>query len=194
VLNQESYMNAIVRLKSELSEFKAGNKTYDDIVPCKQHVFIRYQPVFSYESIPKLSKEDFISFLSFKNNCHWTGLERKGRNAANDLELLHDALRILLNEDMPIQERLPQSTGMITGMGKAIATSILLVAYPQKYGVWNGTSEAALKKLFIFPSERLSEGFRYKVINDTLQQLSADLATDLWTLDALWWHLLKGKD
>jgi len=186
-------MNAVAQLKSELLEFKAGNKIYDDIVPWKQHVYIKYQPIFSYDCIPKLSKEDFISFLSFQNNFHWTGLERKGRNAANDLDSLRDALRILLNEKMPIQERLPQSTGMVTGMGKAIATSILLVAYPQKYGVWNGTSEAALKKLFIFPSMRLGGGFRYKAINDLLLQLSSDLVIDLWTLDALWWQLLKGK-
>ncbi|RME94858.1 MAG: hypothetical protein D6773_19070, partial [Alphaproteobacteria bacterium] len=31
--------------------------------------------------------------------------------------------------------------------GKNIATAVLLVRYPDRYGVWNNTSEAALKKL-----------------------------------------------
>ena len=76
-------------------------------------------------------------------------------------------------------------------MGKAIATSILLIAYPEKYGVWNGTSEKALRMLQIFPSDRLSNGLKYKAINDVLRRLSTDLEIDMWTIDALWWHFLK---
>ena len=190
MINQTDYLNAVSRLKSEFYEFKDG-KIYNEIVPEQQLVLLKYQPIFSQNGITKLTKEDYLSFLSFKNNCHWTGLERKGRNATHDMESLRDALTILLNDSISISERLPRATAIVTGMGKAIATSILLVAYPQKYGVWNGTSEKALKILQIFPSERLSDGLKYKATNDVFQRLSSDLEIDLWTLDALWWHFLK---
>jgi hypothetical protein len=191
VLTKNNYSNAVTNIKSQLIEFKPGDKIFDVIVPKRNLVFTKYRPAFDAKNISKLSREDFISFLSFKNNCHWTGLERKGRNAATDIEILRSALSILLNENIPIQERIPQATGMVMGMGKAIATSILLVAHPSKYGVWNGTSELALKKLSIFPTERLGIGEKYRVINDTLNRLSTDLAIDLWTLDALWWRYIK---
>ncbi len=128
MLNRADYLNAVSHLKNTLSKFKPGDKIYDQIVPEQRLVLTKYQPVFCSNNISALSQEDYISFLSFKNNCHWTGLERKGRNAAREIEVLRNALSILLNENIPIQERIEKSTKMVMGMGKAIATSILLVA------------------------------------------------------------------
>lgn len=82
---------------------------------------------------------------------------------------------------------------MVTGFGKAIATGILTVVYPQEYGVWNNTSEAALRQVKLWPDWARGEGVggRYERINDLLLRLSSDLGIDLWTLDALWWFLLE---
>ena len=40
----------------------------------------------------------------------------------------------------PIAERLDEVAEAVHGMGKAIITVILTVAYPDRYGVWNPTS------------------------------------------------------
>lgn len=80
-------------------------------------------------------------------------------------------------------------------MGKGIITAILLVAYPKKFGVWNGLSEHALKSLGLFPafprSFGPSLGKRYVAINEVLQKLAKDLDVSLWTLDTIWWYMAK---
>jgi hypothetical protein len=55
--------------------------------------------------------------------------------------------------------------------------------------VWNRTSEDALKELKIWPnfSRGMSEGERYKEVNELLCALAKELKSDLWTLDALLW-------
>jgi hypothetical protein len=87
----------------------------------------------------------------------------------------------------------------IPGMGKALVTAILLVAFPDKYGVWNGTSEAALMALKVWPdfARGLSFGQKYEVVNRALLGLSKELNVDLWTLDALHWRAVpevRGTD
>jgi hypothetical protein len=192
-MSEEKYTKAVSDLRSVIVRFKPGNQTYDDIVGTREDVFARYRPIFSPDHISNLSKEEFTSFLYSENNHHWSGLYRHGLGAANDMNTLRQALAALLDENRPIQERFPQALNMVTGFGKAIATGILTVAYPDKYGVWNNTSEAALRQAGLWPSFERGEdiGRRYEKINDLLVRLSSDLEIDLWTLDALWWSLLE---
>lgn len=180
-------------LRTVLARFKPGQKAYDEIVATREQVFARYRPIFSPEHIPSLTKDEFTSFLYFENNRHWSGLYRTGLGAAVDLNKLRAALAVLLDENRPIRERFPDALGMVTGFGKGIATGILTVAYPEKYGVWNNTSEAALRQVGLWPSFGWGEGVggRYDKINALLLRLSLDLGIDLWTLDALWWFLLE---
>jgi len=75
----------------------------------------------------------------------------------------------------------------------------LLVVYPDKYGVWNNTSEMGLKAVDLWPRfERgATTGQRYVEVNQVLRGLGMALGIDLWTLDALWWAMLdlqKAKD
>jgi hypothetical protein len=109
------------------------------------------------------------------------------------MNTLRQALALLLDENSPLQERFPKTLDRVTGLGKGIATAILTVAYPDKYGVWNNTSEAALRQLGLWPDfERGADiGKRYAKINDLLARLAADLEMDFWTLDAFWWSLLE---
>lgn len=51
-----------------------------------------------------------------------------------------------------------------------------------------------LRDLSIFPSDRQSTGSKYFALNATLKRLSADLGTDLWTLDALWWRFVRKNE
>jgi len=102
------------------------------------------------------------------------------------------ALGVLLDEGRPIRERFPEALGMVLGFGKGIATGILTVAYPEQFGVWNNTSEAALRQVGLWPNLLKGEGIggRYEKINNLLHHLSSDLGIDFWTLDALWWFVL----
>jgi len=190
---EAKYSKAVSELRGVFARFKPGQKTYDEIVGTRDQVFARYRPIFLPEHVPSLTKEEFTSFLYLENNRHWSGLYRQGLGAAGDMNRLRQALAVLLDESRSIRERFPEALGMVTGFGKAIGTGILTVAYPDKYGVWNNTSEAALRQVGVWPNLERGEGVggRYEKINSLLVLLSSDLGIDLWTLDALWWFLLE---
>jgi hypothetical protein len=193
VAGEAKYSKVPGDLRGALVRFKPGQKTYDEIVATREQVFAKYRPIFSPEHVPSLTKDEFTSFLYFENNCHWSGLYRQGLGAAGDMGRLRGSLAILLDENRPIHERFPEALGMVSGFGKAIATGILTVAYPEKYGVWNNTSEAGLRQVGLWPNFERGEGVggRYEKINSLLVRLSSDLGIGLWTLDALWWFLLE---
>jgi hypothetical protein len=78
----------------------------------------------------------------------------------------------------------------VSRLGKAILTPILLIAHPDKYSVWNGVSEGAMRKLGVWleHDDGLSVGERYRQMNAINLEISSQLDVDLWTLDALWWR------
>jgi hypothetical protein len=152
--------------------------------------------VFSLANIEQLTADTYRSFLLFRNNQHWTGLHRIGGKAAEDMSRLRQAFSILLDESIPIADRLnrlrPKNTPpLVPYLGKAIITAILQIAYPEKYGVWNATSESALKDLGIWPEfdRGLPLGDQYLLVNKLLVRLNEAVGVDLWTLDALFWGL-----
>ena len=135
--------------------------------------------------------EQFKSFLLFENNRHWYGLHRQGGRICSNMSQLRSALALLLDEQKSITTRWDSVTGMVLGMDRAVMSAILMVAHPDRYGVWNNTSEGALKTLRLWPdfSYGTSFGQKYATVNSLLIQLAADLQIDLWTLDALFWRL-----
>lgn len=157
------------------------------IVAKRDEVLDRFGPVF--RDPQSLTKQDYLDFLSFKHNNHWTGLERLGRRATDDMESLREAITVLVDETKPIADRFVSALSMVSGAGPATLTPILLLAYPDRYGVWNGTSEPEMRERGVWPAfpHGTSEGERYEIINSVLLQLAKDLKVDLWTLDALWW-------
>lgn len=190
------YETALGALRGALAGFKPGDRLYDELVSPREEVLARFQPVFSPDHIPSLTRDEFVPFLYFDNNRHWTGLHRQGLRATQDMDALRRCLSLLLDESIPIEERLPQALEMVPGVGKALATAILTVAYPEKYGVWNNTSEAGLRRFELWPRFERGEGIgsRYEKINRLLLQLSADLGLDLWALDSAWWYLAESED
>ncbi len=165
------------------------------IVEAKEEVIGRFQPVFSDEHLPELTAEQFKSFLRYENNKHWTGIARYGGRLTEDMEALRSALRILFDESRPLRERLrelrPSSgTPLVIGLGSATLTPLLLIRFPDRYGVLNNVAETALKTLGLWPNVSSSANFAdcYTSVNDRLLQLADDLDIDLWTLDSLWWR------
>ena len=171
-------------LRAARARVREGTEAHDFIAPARDEVLARYGTIFSPSHVEAITEEEFQSFLQFKNNKHWTGLYRSQAKICADMDVLREGLRILLDEDLPIAHRYTRAVQMISGMGRGIATAILTVAYPGRYGVWNNTSEEGMRAVGAWPDfERgLSIGERYERINMILNELAADLEVDLWTL------------
>jgi len=180
----------IGKLREAVANFK-DSTIYRESVEPREAVLARFQPVFAPDHVPDISENEFRSFLLLENNHHWSGLHRQGPRMCADMERLRHALEILVDENIPVDERLDRAIEMVSGMGKNIASAILLVTQPDRYGVWNNRSEANMKRIGIWPTFDRNESFgsRYVKVNNILLQLKDSLQLDLWTLDALWWYL-----
>lgn len=190
-MKSKNYGLAITKFLNLLSnpEMKQGMR---NVIESREVVLARYQPVFRFENISSLNEDDFRSFLYFENNRHWSGLYRKGLAICDDMDLLRESLIILVDPKLPLSERYNEAVSKIKGLGKALATAILLVSSPEKYGVWNNTSEKALRYLNLWQEfvHGKTHGQQYEQVNQLLLQLARDLQVDLWTLDALMWGIL----
>lgn len=188
-------VSAITKLRGVLAAANK-NKQVKAVIDAKDVVLAQYQPVFALDHIPALTEDEFRGFLLFKNNRHWTGLARKGISLCADMRLLRQGLSILLDESQTIKQRLDKlipkgKPPFMDKLGRALLTAILHVAHPDKYGVYNGTSEAGMKLVGVLPTFERGSAFsdRYVKINGRLLDLAAGLEIDLWTLDALWWGI-----
>jgi hypothetical protein len=166
-----------------------------EMIDARDQVLSRYSPSFQPGAIADLEEEVLRSFLYFENNCHWTGLNRQVNRICADMPRTRLALADLVDEQQAIETRMAKSLEIV-GMGKAIITAILHVAYPNKYGVWNTTSDVALVELGLMPElgRGASFGERYAAINGVLLKLAECLEVDLWTLDGLWWAIEMPDD
>lgn len=194
----ETIQKGVAQLKIhlELIHKKVESPAYLTIIQ-KDEIFARFQPIFNPENIGTISKDDFRSFLILKNNKHWSGLQRMGPGMTEDMGKLRQALKILVDESQPIQKRLdsllPRSGPKVKKIGRAVITAILLIEYPDKYGVMNNTSVSGAEKLDLMPTFTGKETFgeRYSAFNNMLLTVSRQLGIDLWTLDSLWYEVLS---
>lgn len=187
---------AVKRLREVHATALAGQYT-TTAQPSLTHqddVLNRFQPMFAPEAIPDLTAEDFKSFLAIDNNRHWNSIHRHQSAMCSDMDTLRLALLVLADDNQPIGQRLEVAIDKVKGMATATATAILLIMYPKKYGVWNKTTEEGLARLDLLPHRNgMKIGEYYGEINDVLQQISRRMGVDLWTLDALWYYLIKGE-
>jgi len=182
--------DVIGKLREAVTGLK-GTPIHKEIVKARDAVLARFQPVFSPEHVAEITADEFRSFLLLENNHHWSGLHRQGTRMCADMDKLREALAILADETQSVADRLDRGPEMVPGMGKNVASAILLVTHPDRYGVWNNRSEANMKRLGIWPNFDRGESFgsRYVKGNQVLLRLRDALQIDLWTLDALWWYL-----
>lgn len=161
------------------------------MMDAKHPVYQQFKPLLDPKQVGRITKEQFWAFLSFEGNQHWTGLVRQAPRVCSDMPRLRKALAVLLDEKEPVASRLDKVFKLVPGMGRAIATAVLHVAEPDRYGVWNGTSEGSMKFLDIWPEFERGEstGQRYVRVNEMLLRLAGDLDTSLWLLDSLWWRI-----
>jgi len=158
----------------------------------ERQVVGRFGKMFNPKNLDSLTKEDFKSFLLIKNNLHWESIHRQGNIITANMPILRKFLKFLLNEEIPLKERLDspfieKGGQWVKGIGRAVMSAILLVVYPKKYGVWNSKSEAALKKVGLHPDFRAKDTFgdRYIKFNQVLLDLSQKYNISLWQLDGV---------
>lgn len=82
----------------------------------------------------------------------------------------------------------------IKGLGRAIVTPILMVVYPDKYGVYKRRSAEGLKKVGLEPDFSWGTSFseKYIAINGVLNKLAAENNMSLFELDDVWWKITEG--
>ena len=199
-ISQEVIKRAAIELHPILNRMRSGDDSeLSMIYRARDEVIDQFRPIFSPEHIPQITVDEFRSFLIFKNNRHWKALQRFGGLITADMDLLRRALSILIDESRPIDKRLdlvlPKGSAMVKRLGRAIITPILMIAYPEKYGVMNMPAVEAMKTLDIWPEidESVSFGKRYVAVNEVLLELAKELQIDLWTLDGLWWGVLLAR-
>ncbi|MBP6965140.1 MAG: DUF1016 family protein [Armatimonadetes bacterium] len=186
------YEAAITALREKLPS-ALSHPDVGPIAAAKEQVIGHYGPLFRADSLGSVNLDEFRSFLDFRNNRHWGGLHRQVGFIFADPPALRNVLYVLADEGRPVEERIDNAVAGVQGMGKAIITAFLHVAYPEKYAVWNNTAEGALKQIGLWPAfdRGATVGAKYSRINDLIKRISADLELDLWTLDAVWWALVQ---
>lgn len=193
---------AAIKLQNLMeSEATIDDPDYAFITSHRDETIRTYQAIFSPSRISFLTKSDFTGFLLWRNNHHWNSLHRVGSYMVEDMDVLKEALTILLDESMPIEGRINQirpertwgKNSMVSHMGMPVLSAILLIVHPEKYGVWNNTSDTGLKLTRLWDKnwETQPTGTSYCEMNQIYQELCSILKVDLWTLDALWWMLKK---
>lgn len=144
-ISEEAYRNGVGRLRELLASVRRNSvgltslsqahvtsslsmPPVEEIVSSRDLVLARYQPLFSSGKVKAITREEFASFLYIENNRHWSSLYRHPE-AMEDMDLLHKGLSILLDEGRPLAKRYTEAWQMVPGMGKALATAVLMVAY-----------------------------------------------------------------
>jgi len=151
--------------------------------------------ILSPEEVVKIDEATFLAFLRYENKEHRIGLGRGGSITA-DLPLLRQALALLVDERLPLRERLdglrpPGGKPMIKGLGPSIITAVLHFVDPARYGILNGTGEKVMGRLRLAPELAVTASFadRYEAVNRVLLRLASALKIDLGLLDSLWWRV-----
>lgn len=185
------FQAASAKLREALAAAKKRD-IWPNTVEARDEVFARFRPLLARDHIPILTEEEIRPFFYIENNRHWSSLYRQVNRICGDMPKFRQALLTLTDESRPIDERLNKAGESIKGLGKAIMTAILIVAFPEKYGVWNDASEMAMTALGVFPPKTrgASLGGRYIEVNRLLNAFAEELDVDLWTLDVLWWVVL----
>lgn len=193
-MNQRADLGDPIEFLRNALHSREQGEELDNILAGREESLGRYGKMFDPANLGELTAEGFKSFLRFDNNKHWKSIHRGQTEITSDMDRLRAALELLLDESRPIAERLdllvlPNGPNLVPRLGPAILTPILLVVYPDRYGVWNAVAESAMTNLGLWPSlpSKLSFGEKYDAVNRVLLGIAADLEVDLWTLDALWW-------
>ena len=180
-------------IKYTKEEFTPGNSNK---LSEEQEVIAKYSKVFSLSHIDDLQWEEFHEFMFFSNNHHWKSLQRHAGKLKPNFDKLKIALKILLNEDMPIGERLKRTISAdaenkVAGLGPALATAILKVSFPEKYAVYNDKVEEAVNLIQDNKYSKNNFAEQYEDFNRYANDLAKQHGISLWELDWAWLYITE---
>jgi len=187
-----------MNLEQSINKTKEMYKKHDRVNE-EREVIEKFGTFFHPDNLDDLTKDKFRSFLLFENNKHWNWIHRQVNMITEDMDKLIKTLKNLLDESKPLKNRLDylfpkNKPNLIKGLGRAVLTPILLVVYPEKYGVWNSITEDALKKLGEYPEFKRGATFseKYIEVNKILIEYAYRYDISLFKLDSAWWLLSEG--
>lgn len=187
----DSRVDGLVYLKRLLAS--GQHNDVNQMIRDQKMVLDRFGPAF--RDPDGIDEATFSEFLHFENNRHWWNLHRDEPQLIRHFDVLRSTLSELMDEERPIGDRI-DSIGDLPGFTSDLYTAILLVAHPDTYGVRSRISDAAMRRLGLWPdvADDASDGEVYEAVNEMLHLVAEELGTDLWTLDALWWGAEKEHD
>ncbi len=168
----------------------------------RDDVIAKYRKLFSLENIDNLTADQFQEFLRYENNKHWDRIQRPGGNLILDMNKLKNAIKILHDETISINERIKKirdkdSPDYTVYFANALYTPILLMINETKYAVINDPVARALDKLDLFSYKKYSKDLEWETI-PKMQEIVKDVAKkqglDLWQVDWLWWDIANEKN
>jgi len=172
----------------EIYNKNKNNEKLKEMLENERNVIDEWSEIFNLNNIDNIT-ESALSFFDKENNHHWP-LSRQKNNI--NFEQFKEGLKILLDENKDVSERLETAINKVDHFGKGMATPILLVHNVEKYGVWNNESQKALRHLNLWKWGNGSDKKNYSEINETLiklrdkvREINSDPNFDLWKLDAV---------
>lgn len=161
----------------------------------KKEVMKKYGKIFALKNIGKIDKKTYGDFLLYNNNRHWDNIQRDGGNRVKDMPRLKSTLKILVDEKIPIEERIKQIREN-QDLGASTLTPILLISSDMKYAVVN---EVVIKSLHQIGLQKYYEKNSPKNWENILlsQEITKEVGKrynfDLWTMDWLWYDVLRKR-
>lgn len=155
-----------------------------------------YGQLFRPDNIANITEAEFKAFLLLNNNKHWANIHRYP-NIYSDMPRLKTALSVLVDEKLPVRDRLDQIIDKsgplyIRGLGRAVLTPILMCVYPTKYAVYNRISDEALRRLGHEANPKDSFGKRYDTINEACHKIAAEINRPLYLVDLMFSLMVHG--
>ena len=183
------YLRRCVERSREIPEFQIMHDAEREVVG-------RFGTAFRPENLDDLTAETVTDFLREKVNHHWYGLERNSSRVTADMPALRKGMAVLLDGSAPLAERWDAALPRMHGVGKTIASAMLLVVYPAQCGAWNSVSGEKMAWLGLIPEpwQRRKDGSTYGRINLILLDLADSLGIGLWELDGIWHFIALDHD
>jgi len=162
----------------------------------REQAYRRFSPPFNQDNLKNMETvcHAYGRWLLASNNKSWTNLQRLGHMALDQPAKLCKLLSFIQRETVPIEDRIQKGLAgkyKVDGIGKGILTGLLHTIYPEKYGVWNGSTILAFKKLDIYIPLMYStkQGRTYVRINAVLNNMASRLDTNLTYVDGFMWYI-----
>jgi SpoVK/Ycf46/Vps4 family AAA+-type ATPase len=185
--------------KEELEEsvevIRYGMKMQPELAKNKKEVLDKYGKIFALKNIDKLTARNYQDFLLYKNNHHWDGIQRDGGNRVKDMPRLKSALKILVDEKIPIEERIKQLR-KTKELGVSTFTPILHVASQMQHAVVNSIVNNALHDLGILSYDQFSKYAEWESIpltQEIVKEVGKRYDFDLWQIDWLWYDVVNKR-